>query len=138
MSWLSNSCGLLGLAVQLGWAQDQSGSEAARWADLARRAPIRPALVKDAVETTLQKRAPAVAGRLRHPVSPYEVEAMKARVRQQLRDSLGTSKLLSPPDLRATVLGTTREKGYAIEKVAYQTLPDLLVTADIYNSRSPL
>ncbi len=37
-----------------------------------------------------------------------------------------------PPDLRATTLGTIPAIGYRIEKVAYQTLPNLLVPALVY------
>ena len=46
--------------------------------------------------------------------------------------SLGLQHLPWPPDLRPRLVGTLARADYRIEKIVYQTLPDLQVPAHLY------
>ena len=49
----------------------------------------------------------------------------------------GLPHLPWPPDLRPRLAGTLARDGYRIEKIVYQTLPDLKVPAHLYVSERP-
>ncbi len=99
---------------------------------LEKEAPIRPPLTPHAVEDALERRVEAAVNRLPHPSTKAAITAARPELRKRLTESLGLASMPWPPDLRATTLGTVPGTGYRIEKVAYQTLPNLLVPALVY------
>jgi hypothetical protein len=100
--------------------------------DLNQHPTIRTPLNPEAVLDDLEIRAQAALNRLQHPQNRKEVENIRAGLRSSLRHSLGYDVLPWPPDLRATVTGTVQRDGYRIEKLAFQTLPNVIMTAHVY------
>ena len=125
------------LAVALPLAQGlQLAPEDKAYQELRRKAeaeaPIRPPLTKEAVEGTLERRVLQTVRQLRHPIVQQEIDADRSSLRSRLTESLGYRRLPWPPNLRATALGTLSRTGYHIEKLGYQTLPNVLVPAHVY------
>lgn len=119
--------GVLGLVPA--HAQDDRGKTSE---DLNQHPAIRARLNPDAVLDDLETRAQAALNRLQHPQNRKEVEDIRAGLRSKLTHSLGYDLLPWPPDLRATVTGTVQRDGYRIEKLAFQTLPNVIMTAHVY------
>jgi hypothetical protein len=92
------------------------------------RMPLKPEAVLD----NLEVRAHAALDRIQHPQHRKEAEDMRAGLRSSLKHSLGYDLMPWPPDLRATVTGTVQRDGYRIEKLAFQTLPNVIMTAHVY------
>ena len=91
------------------------------------RAPLNPEAVLDDLET----RARAALNRIQHPQNRKEVEDTRPGLRSSLKHSIGYD-LPWPPDLRSTITGTVQRDGYRIEKLAFQTFPNVIVTAHLY------
>ncbi len=56
----------------------------------------------------------------------------KPRLRQQLFEMLGLDPLPPKTDLKATVTGALDQPEFTVEKLHYQSMPGLYVTADLY------
>lgn len=93
---------------------------------------VRMPLNQEAVLDNLENRAHAALDRLRHPQNRKEVEAVRAGLRSNLKHSIGYDLMPWPPELRATITGTVRRDGYRIEKLVFQTLPNVIMTAHLY------
>ena len=96
------------------------------------KAAIRPPLNPEAVLDNLEHRARTALNRIQHPVTRGDVEAQRGDLRKRLRESLGHYLLPWPPDLRSTLTGTIPRDGYRLEKIIFQSLPDMIVTAHLY------
>ncbi|MGQ9793825.1 MAG: alpha/beta hydrolase family protein [Anaerolineae bacterium] len=74
-----------------------------------------------------------LAAQLPHPESQAGWLARAADVSNRLRRSLGLDRLVPyRPLLNAQVVGILPRAGYTIEKVVYETLPDMWVAAHVY------
>ena len=93
---------------------------------------VRMPLKRDAVPDNLEARAHTALDRIQHPQTRKEVEDQRPGLRDKLRRSLGYNLLPWPPDLRAAIIGTVPREGYRIEKIAFQTLPNVMMTAHLY------
>lgn len=93
---------------------------------------VRPQLTMGAVSDDLEIRAHAALNRIQHPQNRKEAEDVRGRLLRSLKRSLGYDLLPWPPDLRSTVTGTVERDGYRIEKLAFQTLPNVIMTAHLY------
>jgi len=67
--------------------------------------------------------------------SKAEWEKAKPEFRRQLLEMLGLDPLPARTDLKAEVTGTVYGEGYAVEKVVFQSFPNLFVTAHLYMPR---
>jgi hypothetical protein len=56
----------------------------------------------------------------------------KPHLRKQLFEMLGLDPLPPKTDLKATVTGTIEQSGFTVEKLHFQSMPGLYVTADLY------
>ncbi len=63
-------------------------------------------------------------------------EAKRAEYRRQLQDMLGLSPWPERGDLRATVTGRLERDQFQVEKLHFQSLPGLYVTANLYLPRA--
>jgi dienelactone hydrolase len=104
--------------------------------------PSDTAASENAVLDDLQHRAQDALARIRHSRTPAEVDAARAELRRKLTHSLGTNVLSAPADLHARSVGTVLRPGYRIEKIAFESLPGVLVPAHLYmpeelRSRAP-
>lgn len=59
-------------------------------------------------------------------------QANRERYREEYLYMLGLSPLPEKTDLKATVTGTLERDGYVVEKLHYQSVPGLYVTANLY------
>ncbi len=100
--------------------------------DLATQVARRPALKPDAVLDALEERVRVVRDHLRHPLRRQDVESTRTELRRRLTESLGFRLLPWPPQLRSSTTGTIQGLGYHIEKVVFQSLPDIPVPAHLY------
>ena len=103
--------------------------------------PTDTSAAEKAVLDNLEQRAKAALGRLKHPQTRQESDQQRSALQTQLRHSLGLSVLPSPK-LKARTVGSIRRQGYRIEKVVFETLPDVNVPAHLYipdglQARSP-
>ena len=57
-------------------------------------------------------------------------------LRQQLLEMLGLSPLPPKTDLRTTVTGTIEHDGFVVEKLHFQSMPNLYVTANFYRPKN--
>ncbi|NCD23120.1 MAG: hypothetical protein EOL90_09295, partial [Spartobacteria bacterium] len=57
--------------------------------------------------------------------------------RGQLRAMLGLDPLPERTPLRAKITGTVERSAYRIEKIVFESVPDLFVTANLYLPRGP-
>ena len=62
-------------------------------------------------------------------------QAMRPMLRRQLFDMLGLSPLPQRTDLKATVTGQIEHEGVIVEKLHFQSMPGLYVTANFYRHR---
>ena len=100
--------------------------------DLNQHPTIRAPLNPEAVLDDLEIRAHAALNRIQHPRNRKEVEDMRAGLRSSLKHSIGYDLLPWPPDLRSTITGRVQRDGYRIEKLAFQTFPNVIMTANLY------
>jgi Prolyl oligopeptidase family len=61
-----------------------------------------------------------------------DFEKIRPALREDLFDMLGLKPMLERTPLKATVTGRIERPGYAIEKLHFQSLPGLYVTANLY------
>jgi dienelactone hydrolase len=61
-----------------------------------------------------------------------DADRARPELRRRLLHSLGLEHLPWPPDLRPRTVGSIARTGYHIEKIVYQTLPDMRVPAHLY------
>ena len=59
-------------------------------------------------------------------------QGRRAEYRRQLQEMLGLWPLPARGDLRATVTGRIEQEDFAVEKLYFQALPELYVTANLY------
>ncbi len=59
-------------------------------------------------------------------------EGKRPTLRQQLREMIGLSPLPEKTDLQVTVTGVLQEQEFIVEKLHYQSMPGLYVTANFY------
>ncbi len=80
-------------------------------------------------------------GSLKSVTSAAQWNAGKTEARRQLFEMLGLSPLPPKTALQPTVTGVLTEDGYRVEKLHFQSLPGLYVTANLYlpeGSQKPL
>src|SRR5437773_1344404 len=70
------------------------------------------------------------------PVTRQEWEARRGDIRKHLQQSFGTFPE-TPCPLEPKVLGVLQRDGYRIEKVIFQTMPDVWMTASAYVPDKP-
>ena len=96
-------------------------------------APGTPAARHEAVVAHLKKVAAEASARsLADVKGPDDWEARRASARRQLLYVLGLDPLPEHTPLEAKVTGTVRRPGFRVEKVVFQSLPRLYVTANFY------
>jgi dienelactone hydrolase len=104
--------------------------------DLAREiAALRPKDVsaqEKAVLDNLEGRANRALAAIPRARDGREADRARPELRRRLLRSLGIAHLPWPPDLRPRHVGTLRRSGYRVEKIVYQTLPDMPVPAHLY------
>ena len=69
-----------------------------------------------------------------------EWKQQQAAYREQLMEMLGLSPLPAKTDLQATVTGTTEHDAFTVQRLHFQSLPGLYVTANLYlpkNTKAP-
>src|SRR4051794_37735721 len=96
---------------------------------------LRPKDVTDrgaAVLDNLERRAREVLAAIPRSDTARDADRMRGSRRHELERSLGTGRLARPPALTPKVVGTLRRPGYRIEKVIYDTLPEMRVPAHLY------
>ncbi len=64
--------------------------------------------------------------------SAADFEKHRPALRAELLDMLGLNPMPSRTPLKATITGTIEQPGYVIEKLHFQSLPGLYVTANLY------
>lgn len=69
--------------------------------------------------------------------SAAQWNAGKAEAREQLFEMLGLSPLPARTPLQSVVTGVLKEDGYRVEKLHFQSLPGLYVTANLYLPEGP-
>ncbi len=122
---LSSVIGCILFAVTLCAAQDlETAVQALRPADLK---PQEAALL-DALEAE----ARAALEGIQHARSRQEADRQRPELRRKLEESLGLRRLPWPPDLQVRQAGTVTRPGYRIEKIVWQTLPQVVVPAQLY------
>jgi dienelactone hydrolase len=80
----------------------------------------------------LDERLRRTLAALSHAESAAEADKARPGLRKKLEASLGFRQFPWPPDLNARTTGVVRRSEYRIEKVVYQTLPNVLVPAHLY------
>src|SRR4051794_28121349 len=85
-----------------------------------------------AVLDNLERRAREALAAIPRSDTARDADRMRGPRRRELERSLGTGRLPWPPALIPKVVGTLRRPGYRIEKVVYETLPDMRVPAHLY------
>ena len=103
-----------------------------RLAEMKARAAVRPPLKREAVSDDLERRVRALRDRAQHPTTQREVEGRRGELRKRLNQSLGYNLLPWPPDLRTTVSGIIQGGRYHIEKIIFQSLQNVMITAHVY------
>jgi dienelactone hydrolase len=101
----------------------------------AEEAPPPPAPGKALVEQFLREQVRAQGERSRRDLERAEPwPELRARLRGELRDMLGLDPEPPRGDLRAVVTGVSEraDLGIAVEKLHFQSLPGLYVTANLY------
>jgi len=104
--------------------------------DFAREvAALRPKDVRsqqEAVLNNLEERARRALAAIPRAHNRQEADRARPDLRRRLSHSLGLRHLPWPPHLRPRVVGTIPGTGYRIEKLVYQTLPEMMVPAHLY------
>ncbi len=85
-----------------------------------------------AVLDNLEQRASRALAAIPRARNRREADAARPELRRRLLQSLGLPRLPWPPDFRPRIVGTLDRPGYRIEKIVYQTLPDMQVPAHLY------
>jgi dienelactone hydrolase len=85
-----------------------------------------------AVLDNLEARAQLALSSIPRARDRRAADAARQALRERLDRSLGLHLLPWPPELKPRVVGTLNRPGYRVEKIVYQTLPDLLVPAHLY------
>jgi len=117
---------LLIAAAALAWAQD--------WAHevQALKPSAAPAARDQAFLDELETRAKAALQSIHHAETPEQAAQARPKLRRQLEQALGLSKMPWPPALQARTTGTVVRPGYRIEKIVFQALPGEEVAAHLY------
>ena len=79
----------------------------------------------------IQTQAAGLQAPLSVPQSMAEWREQRARIRQQLENAWGGFPV-EPSPLNARIVGTLQRDGYRVEKVVFQTMPDVWMTANAY------
>src|SRR5579883_2424607 len=101
-------------------------------AEIAALRPKDVSAQEAAVLDNLEERARRALSAIARARNRQEADQARPRLRRQLLQSLGIPHLPWPPDLRPRLVGTLPRAGYRIEKIVYQTLPDMPVPAHLY------
>jgi dienelactone hydrolase len=80
----------------------------------------------------IEGQARGLAGRLPSPDTQQSWETRRAELRPRLRHSLGLDRLPERTPLNAQITGSIAGAGYTIQKLVYESLPGLTVTAHLY------
>jgi dienelactone hydrolase len=96
------------------------------------QAPDTPAARHDAVIAHLKKLAADISARSLPDVQTSLSPDWRARARRDLLYSLGLDPLPRRTPLEAKITGTVRRPGFRVEKIFFQSLPRLYVTANFY------
>jgi dienelactone hydrolase len=80
----------------------------------------------------IEKQARQLAESLPKPATKLHWELRSAEVKSHLIHSLGLNRLPKRPPVTAQVVGTIERTEYSIQKLAYESLPGLSVTAHLY------
>jgi dienelactone hydrolase len=108
-------------------AQSQDWTTAARALRPSDTSAAQAALLDD-----IEHRARLALQSIPRATTAAEVENQRPELRQRLRESLGLHHLPWPPSLQAEVTGVIPQDGYRIEKIVFQSLPDVWVPAHLY------
>jgi dienelactone hydrolase len=119
------------LAITLAAASQGALDSGLTQAVLALR-PKDLAASESAVLDNLEGRARRVLSDIPRSHDRQAADAARPALRARLRRSLGLDRLPWPPDLKPRVIGTLSRPGYRVEKIVYQTLPELWVPAHLY------
>src|SRR5258708_5020776 len=83
------------------------------------------------LDTFLQAQGKALREKDRSPATAKEWQDRRSRLVKQMREAMGPTPEKDCP-LDAKVLGVLERDGYVIERVVFQSRPDLWVTANAY------
>jgi dienelactone hydrolase len=87
----------------------------------------------EAVVAQVKKLAADISARpLSDVATPADLRGRRDAMRRELLYALGLEPMPRRTPLQATVVGTVRRAGYRVEKVVFQSLPRLYVTANFY------
>jgi dienelactone hydrolase len=109
---------------------DEPGRELQR--EIAAMRPKDLSAQEAAVLDNLEQRANRALAAIPRARDRREADRARPELRRRLLDSLGIPRLPWPPELRPRLVGTLSRAGYRIEKIVYQTLPDMQVPAHLY------
>ena len=113
-------CG--GPATQSGPAPNEPKGPATR-ADLAR----------DGILAHLAEEARAITDRAKAETASREAwEAVREQRREELKDMLGLGTARPKTPLNVRISGTIERPGYVVEKIAFESIPRVYVTANLY------
>lgn len=110
---------LTGLAVVLGWGAIAVGQE--------KELPLREFF--EAEVARIEARPLAGVG------SGEEWKEKRPELQRQLREMLGMDPLPPRTDLKVVVTGTLERPGFVVEKLHFQSMPGLYVTANLYRPK---
>ena len=98
-----------------------------------------PAARHEAAIAHIKKLAADISARsLADVATPADWRDRRASVRRELLYALGLDPLPRRTPLEAKVAGIVRRPGYRVEKVVFQSLPRLYVTANFYLPETPV
>ncbi len=80
----------------------------------------------------LEQRTEEALARIPRATSFDEANRNRPALRSRLREATGIDRLPIVQDSRAAVLGAVSREGYRIEKVVFETLPDVFATGHLY------
>ena len=124
---MANVVALLTIAF-LNVAADEGGLPA----EIAALRPKDVSAQESAMLDNLEERARSALAAIPRARNRREADEARPGLRRRLVHSLGLQRLPWPPDLRPRLVGNLARGDYHVEKVVYQTLPDLLVPAHLY------
>jgi hypothetical protein len=116
------------MSIALLGATDQGGLRS----EIAALRPLDVSVQEAAVLDNLEQRAERALRAIRHARNAQEADMARPTLRRKLLHSLGVARLPWPPDLRPRTVGTIVREGYSLERIVFQTLPDLQVPAHLY------
>jgi dienelactone hydrolase len=85
-----------------------------------------------AVLDNLERRARQTLAAIPRAYTGKQADRARPALRKKLERSLGFRQLPWPPNLEARTVGAVQRDGYRIEKIVYQTLPEIQVPAHLY------